>query len=98
MTWNDSSIPYVPPKHIYTCVESTRYPVPGLVEDVSITSCSSNDSDITLYLEWSPPSIIIGRLDSYDICVGVTLVPDQGIPDPDNGSHECSKLNVCLVN
>ena len=96
VTWNRSSIPYVPPKHTYTCIESTLYPVPGLVEDISITLCSSNDSNITLYLEWSPPSMIVGELDSYDICVGVTLVPDQEILDPDNGSHECSKLNVCI--
>lgn len=95
VTWNRSSIPYVPPKHNYTCMESTLYPVPGLVEDVSITSCSSNDSGITLYLEWSPPSTVVGELDSYDIYVGVTLLPDQETP-PDNGSHECSELNVCV--
>ena len=91
--WNISG-PYIPPKHTYTCVQSTFYPVPGPIDDLSITSCSVRGSNISVELQWSPPSVIIGELHSYDICTGnIPLVPDQEIPN--NGSHKCLHLNVC---
>lgn len=90
--WNISG-PYVPPKHIYTCVQSSYYQVPSLVDDLNITSCKINGSDISIELKWSPPAVIIGNLDFYDVCIGnVSLMPDQETTN--NGSHKCSKLNV----
>ena len=68
--WNSSNIPYVPPPHIYPCVKSTRPPVPSLVENINITPCLVNDSAAILHIEWSPPLVINGELDYYDLRIG----------------------------
>ena len=95
--WNISGT-YEPPEHIYTCVESTFYSVPGLVEDLSISSCSNNGTDVILYLEWSPPSVITGELEFYDVCIGnVSLMPDQEMPSTDDRSQKCLNLTVRAI-
>lgn len=94
VNWN-SDIPYIPPRYVYDCMISAVSPRPYPVEKVMVTSCSVNDSIINLYLNWSPPSVINGALDSYDICLGnVPLEPNEEIS---NKSHDCrkSKQNVC---
>ena len=68
--WNSSSIPYVPPLHIYPCVKSTRPPAPSLVENITVTLCLVNDSAATLHIGWSPPLVINGELDYYNIWIG----------------------------
>ena len=96
MIWNTSTIPsgYIPPKSIYTCAQSTLYPVPGLVVDLNITLCFMSGSDITLHLERLPPSIINGaELDSYDVCIGLSPLPDREILD-NNGSDKCLIVNL----
>ena len=97
VTWNTGSIPYVPTNHTTTCVERTLYPAPGPIQDLNITSCFSNGSHVTLHLEWSPPPVITVELDSYAICIGESLVYDQEMSGPNNGSCQCSdlKFNVC---
>ena len=74
--WDSSNIPYVPPHHPYHCVESTRPPAPSLVERITITSCLVNNSAASLQIEWSPPLVINGELDFYNIWIGrVVLQP-----------------------
>ena len=91
--WNSGSIPYVPPRHNYTCVESTHPPAPSLIEEVMATSCSVNDSIIKLDVEWSPPAVINGELDFYDIWIDdVSLLPHENSMNP-----HYSSVNVCLI-
>ena len=93
-TWNSSSSLYVPPKHIYTCMESTRPPGPSLVENITVIACSIDGSNMTLYMQWSPPTVYNGELDFYDLCIGgAPLMPDEEIPN--SGDYDCSTLNVC---
>ena len=85
--WNSSSIPYVPPPFIYCCVESTRPPAPSLVKNITVTSCLVNNSVATLHIEWSPPSVVNGELDSYDIWIGrMVLQPLEEREDIDHSS------------
>ena len=98
MNWN-SDIPYIPPSYVYDCMISTVSPRPYPVEDFMVTSsCSINDTTIiNLFIEWFPPSIINGVLESYDVCLGnVSLEPSEEIS---NKSHDCrnSTENVCLI-
>ena len=74
--WN-SSLPYIPSRHDYTCLESTRPPAPSIVENITIASCLVNDSVIALYIEWLPPSTVNGELSSYDIWIGRMLGPQE---------------------
>ena len=88
-----SDVAYIPLRYGYDCTESTMPPRPYPIENLMVTSCSENDSAINLSLEWSPPSIINGRLDSYDVCIGnKPLEPDE---DSSNTSHNCLKKGVC---
>ena len=93
VVWNSSSIPYVPPSYNYTCVESTRLPAPSLVENFTVTSCSVNDSLITLDIEWSPPSTVNGELDSYDIWMSFSI-QDILEPHEDRVDLEYTSVNV----
>ena len=92
MIWN-GDIAYRPPRHQYNCTESTMAPRPYPIENLKVTSCSENDSAISLSLEWSPPSIVNGRLDFYDVCIGnEPLEPDE---EASNTSYNCLKQSVC---
>ena len=93
VVWNSNSIPYVPPSHIYTCIESTHPPAPSLVENVTVTSCSVNDSTIALHIEWSPPTVVNEELDSYDVWIGTDILE----PDEDRVNLDYSSVNVCAV-
>ena len=101
VTWNSSNIPhqFMPPDHTYTCVESTLYPTPGPVEDLIVVSCATNGSYVTLHLEWSPPSSAITvEIDSYDVCIGVSVESDLEMLPLDSGNlRQCSNFNfnVC---
>ena len=85
----------MPPNHTYTCVESTLYPTPGPLEDLIVASCTTNESYVTLNLEWSPPSSAITvEIDSYDVCTGVSLESDLEMSPLNRGSRrQCSKFN-----
>ena len=90
-------MPYIPPRHTYNCIESAVPPRPYPIENFIVTPCSINDSTISLALEWSPPPIINGELDSYDVCIGSEpLEPDEEILS--NTSHDCSSHKVSCCN
>ena len=90
--WN-SDLAYIPPRYSYNCTESAMAPRPYPIEYLMVTSCSENASTINLSLEWSPPSIVNGRLDSYDVCIGnEPLEPDE---EASNTTHNCLKKRVC---
>ena len=94
VNWN-SSIFYTPPRYGYNCTVSTVSPRPYPVENFMVTSCSVNDSTINLLLTWSPPSVINGALDSYDVCVGnEPLEPNEEIF---NTSHDCLLVNYSTM-
>ena len=97
IVWNSSSIPYVPPAHVYTCELSAVSPAPGFVENFTTTSFFTNGPEITLYLEWSPPMIINGQLASYEVCIGSTpLEPEEETADV--GVYECFDQIVSHIN
>ena len=88
MTWNDSNIPYVPPRLTsfgfdYECSLSTLSPPPSPVTNLELESYNIRQFDITLMLRWSPPSFPNGLLAPYDVCVGkmplgLTQEPELG--------------------
>ena len=76
--WNTTSIPYTPPSFSFTCTESTLSPAPSLVENFTINSYSIHGTQITLDMDWSPPSVPNGELAPYNICIsGEPLGPDE---------------------
>ena len=92
--WN-SGIPYTPPSYSYNCTISTMAPRPYLVESFTVNVCSINDTTINLNLTWSPPTLVNGGLDSYEICMGnEPLESNEGIS---NKSDDCLKHNVCYM-
>ena len=95
VTWNSSSIPYVPPAHLYTCELSSLSPAPSLVNNFTIVSRSINGAEVNLSFKWSPPTVINGQLASYAICIGSTpLEPEE---EPQDNVHKCSNIpySVC---
>ena len=98
MTWNNSNIPYVPPRltasgYDYECSLSTLSPPPGQVTNLEITSYAIRQFDISLTLSWSPPSVCNGLLAPYNICVGITpLGPAEG---PQTDSNPLASTHYC---
>ena len=90
VTWNDTSTPYVPPRHSYTCTESAISPAPSLVNNFTVTSYSINGSEITLDLHWLPPTMPNGELSPYEVCIGGEPLRDD--TDPDRNSYTCTLL------
>ena len=96
--WNNGSILYVPPRKIYTCIESTQPPGPSPIENITVISCSVYASVMNLHVQWSPPAIYNGELDFYELCLGrVPLLPNEGMPN--HVDYDCthSALNVTIL-
>ena len=98
MTWNDSNIPYVPPRLTspgfdYECSLSTLSPPPSPVTNLELESYNIRQFDITLMLKWSPPSFPNGILAPYDVCVGnMPLRPTQ---DLEIGNDVFASMRYC---
>ena len=90
VVWNIHSIPYVPPSYSFTCTESALSPAPSLVENFTVNSYIINGSQITMDLDWLPPSMPNGELGAYNICIGgEPLEPAERLVDSGRG-HTCT--------
>lgn len=103
MTWNSSSLPYVPPRftilgYDYDCSLSTLSPSPSTVRNLNVISYAIGLVQITLKLSWSPPLFSNGELGAYDICVGIgPLEPEDELPMSTGNNnimyHYCGTIN-----
>ena len=96
MTWNLTTNPYVPPRHAYTCSQSALSPPPSLVENFTVNSYTINGSQITLDLDWSPPTMPNGQLGPYNVCIGGVPLGDMESPDT-GGGHTCTSLSKVSI-
>ena len=88
--WNTTIVPYLPPNYSFTCTESASSPAPSPVQNFTVNSYSIDDSQITLYMDWSPPSMPNGELAPYNICIGgEPLTPTENLMGSDDG-HTCT--------
>ena len=95
MDWNEHSenLPYIPNRYPYTCTKSVVSPSPSVVDNLNVISYNVNDRQITLDLQWTPPSTPNGILDAYNICIGAEpLEPGEDVQP--HTSHFCGSLSV----
>lgn len=89
MIWNISNVPYTPPRYSFTCTESAVSPAPSPVRNFTVTSYSIDDNQITLDMDWTPPSMPNGELAPYNICIGgEPLAPSEEA----GGGHTCASI------
>ena len=88
--WNTSTVPYIPPSYSFACTESALSPAPSLVQDFTVNSYSTNGNQITLDMDWSPPSVPNGELVSYEICIGGEPLAPTEDPTGTDGGHTCT--------
>lgn len=90
MTWNTTTVPYMPPSYSYTCTESSLSPAPGLVENFTVNDYFINGSQISLDLDWSPPIMPNGELTPYNICIGGEPLDATEELVGTSGGHTCT--------
>ena len=92
MIWNTSTVPYTPPSYSFTCIESAVSPAPSPVLNFTVASYSINDNQITLDLDWLPPSMPNGELAPYNICIGGEPLAPSKDQSRIRGGHTCASI------
>ena len=91
--WNTNTVPYTPPSYSFTCTESAISPAPSPVLSFAVNDYSINDNQITLELDWLPPSMPNGELAPYNICIGgEPLAPSENQPGSGAG-YTCASIS-----
>jgi hypothetical protein len=92
VNWNTSTVPYTPPRYCFTCTESAVSPAPSPVRNFTVTSYSIDGNQITLDMDWTPPSMPNGELAPYNICIGgQPLAPSDNRMGTGEG-YACSSI------
>ena len=91
--WNTTTVPYTPPSYSYTCTESALSPAPSLVQNFTMNLYFINGNQITLDLDWSPPSMPNGELAPYNICIGGEPLNATEDPMGSSGGHTCTSIS-----